>query len=165
MNDPLELPLRDIHLPDSVAWWPLAYGWWALLAVLIILVLVAILLYQRNKLLRLSAITKAREELARITSEYQQNRDPLLLSRELSVLLRRLSISLFPRTEVASLTGSEWLKFLDSQVQGAPFTQGQGRMLIDAPYRQRVESDEVKNFVQQCQNWIDAVSSSGRKRA
>ncbi len=26
--EPSELPLRDLHLPDAVGWWPLAPGWW-----------------------------------------------------------------------------------------------------------------------------------------
>ena len=165
MNDPLDLPLRDIHLPDGVAWWPLAYGWWVLLAGLVIIVLLSFFLYWRNQKMKKSAISKAREELSRITAEYQQNGDPLVLSRELSILLRRLCISLFPRTEVASLTGVEWLAFLDRYVQGAPFSQGQGRMLVDAPYRQSVEVDQVEDFVQQCRNWIDVVSKTGGKTA
>ena len=37
MNAPAmnELPLRDIHLPDAVSWWPPAIGWW-LLAIIIV---------------------------------------------------------------------------------------------------------------------------------
>ncbi|MBV1912177.1 MAG: DUF4381 domain-containing protein, partial [Cycloclasticus sp.] len=34
MNE--ELPLRDIHLPDAITWWPPAIGWWLLLAVIIV---------------------------------------------------------------------------------------------------------------------------------
>ena len=26
------LPLRDLHLPDAIGWWPLAPGWWVLIA-------------------------------------------------------------------------------------------------------------------------------------
>ena len=27
------LPLRDLHLPAEVGWWPLAPGWWVLIAI------------------------------------------------------------------------------------------------------------------------------------
>ena len=27
------LPLRDLHLPEAVGWWPLAPGWWGVIAV------------------------------------------------------------------------------------------------------------------------------------
>ena len=34
--DPLA-QLRDIHLPDGVAWWPPAPGWWLLLLLLAVI--------------------------------------------------------------------------------------------------------------------------------
>ena len=35
--DPSQLPLRDIHLPDAVAWWPPAFGWWIVAALVVLL--------------------------------------------------------------------------------------------------------------------------------
>ena len=32
-SDPLA-QLRDIHLPETISWWPLAPGWWALIIML-----------------------------------------------------------------------------------------------------------------------------------
>ena len=29
--DETTLPLRDLHLPDPIGWWPLAPGWWFVL--------------------------------------------------------------------------------------------------------------------------------------
>ncbi|MGK0298420.1 MAG: hypothetical protein ACI9XC_002042 [Gammaproteobacteria bacterium] len=165
MNDPLDLPLRDIHLPDGLSLWPLAYGWWILIAVIIMTAIIAIILYRRNQKARISAITLARKEFARITDEYQKNNETLKLVKEISILLRRLSISLFPRTEVASLTGEEWLAYLDRYVPGAPFTEGQGRMLVDAPYRQNVDTEELETLIHQCHNWIEAVSRTRSKPA
>ena len=28
------IPLRDLHLPDAIGWWPLAPGWWGVLVIL-----------------------------------------------------------------------------------------------------------------------------------
>ena len=32
--DPTQIPLRDLHLPDLIGTWPLAPGWWVLIALL-----------------------------------------------------------------------------------------------------------------------------------
>ena len=30
------LPLRDLHLPEAIGWWPLAPGWWVELAIVVV---------------------------------------------------------------------------------------------------------------------------------
>ena len=112
--DPSTLPLREIHLPESVGWWPPAPGWW-LLPVFLLLGLAAAwygcLLYRRRKY---SAVNMARRELAEIRSRYVTDRDTGHCVRSVSGLLRRVSISVFPRAESAGLTGDEWVAFLQS---------------------------------------------------
>lgn len=112
--DPSTLPLREIHLPESVGWWPPAPGWW-LLPVLLLLGLAAAwfsrLLYRRRKY---SAISMARKELAAIRSRYAADTDAGRCVRSVSGLLRRVSISVFPRAESAGLTGDDWVAFLQS---------------------------------------------------
>ena len=34
--DPEQIPLRDLHLPEAVGWWPLAPGWWGVIALALI---------------------------------------------------------------------------------------------------------------------------------
>lgn len=134
--DPSALPLREIHLPESVGWWPPAPGWW-LLPVLLLLGLAAAWygrhLYRRRKY---SAVNMARKELAGIRSRYAADRDAGRCVRSVSGLLRRVSISVFPRSESAGLTGDEWVAFLLSgnrhstlarhTGQGLPGIQSQG---------------------------------------
>lgn len=160
MNDPLDLPLRDIHLPDAVGLWPLAYGWWVLIFILLSMVLITVFLYYRNKRNRLSAITLAKKELAEIQDAFSRDNNSEQLVRQVSILMRRLAISLFPRTDVAHLTGQGWLNFLDQCVEGDPFSGGEGRILIDAPYRQNFESEDIETVVRYCSQWIDAVARS-----
>jgi hypothetical protein len=164
-DDPLNLPLRDIHLPEAVSLWPLAYGWWILAGLILAAALAAWLVYLRRQHMKLSATRLAREELLRLVDRYHDEKNPVTLSRQLSILLRRVSISLFPRVDVASLTGDAWLKFLDGQVDDAPFSRGEGRILTEAPYRSRVTNHEVDQLLRHCRDWIDAVavSEAGRK--
>ena len=42
------LPLRDIHLPDPIGWWPLAPGWWGVLG-LVLLIISGIFWWRRKK--------------------------------------------------------------------------------------------------------------------
>ena len=39
--DPQDIPLRDIHMPNLISWWPLASGWWVLLGVVVATVTIA----------------------------------------------------------------------------------------------------------------------------
>lgn len=159
MTDPLELPLRDIHLPGEIPWWPPAPGWWILASLIITAMVGGWLLYQRHRQFKLSATRLARVELQAIISQYESAKDPVELLRELSVLLRRLSISLFPRTEVASLTGLAWLEFLDHQTPHKHFTSASGRLLTEAPYRREVTADEAELVLKFSQDWISTVAA------
>ena len=47
--DVSQLPLRDIHLPGSVGWWPPAIGWWLLAALVLVGVALSALPYYRGR--------------------------------------------------------------------------------------------------------------------
>ena len=48
--DPEQIPLRDLHLPEAIGWWPLAPGWWLVIAI----ALVGIGYFIRANLVRLA---------------------------------------------------------------------------------------------------------------
>lgn len=165
MTDPTQLPLRDIHLPHPVSWWPLAIGWWIVLVLSILVIGLCVWLYLRRQRRRLSACYMARVELAEVRKRYLQHDDFRLLASDISILLRRLSISAYPREESASLTGERWLQHLDRPLPEKPFTSGAGRILIDAPYRREVRMDEIDPLFKLCETWIDAIAKGGEKTA
>jgi len=162
MTDPLQLPLRDIHLPPAPGWWPPAPGWWLLALLLLVLVAAAFFWRRRREHMRRSAVSVARRELEALRRRAQEQ-EPVRVVAELSVLLRRLAISLFPRRATAGLTGAEWLGFLDRPFAERPFSEGPGRILVEAPYRPRVDKDEIMPLFPLCESWIEATSKRGAR--
>jgi hypothetical protein len=157
--DPSQIPLRDLHLPDPVGWWPPAPGWWVLAALLAGVAAGAVWWRGHRRRLARSAMAAARQELARLHA----GGEPLTTVSEASKLLRRLAISIFPRRDAAGLTGEAWLRFLDGPMENAPFSKGPGRILINAPYRRSVSADEVRPLLDLCAGWMDAVDRQQRR--
>ena len=149
------LPLRDIHLPDPVSWWPPAPGWWGLAGLILpmLLALVWLRVARRRSRLKRGGLAM----LSRLAEQYRRNGDEQELVRELSVLLRRVALSVYPRRRVAALTGPEWLAFLDQSLSpgGRPkaFSEGVGRALIDAPYNPACQVD-AKALIGLVRKWI-----------
>lgn len=161
--DIASLPLRDIHLPDSVSWWPLAAGWWILLALIAIAIFTAYLYKARRAKRRLAR--EAMAQFGRLMEAYQSNHDSGQLVGALSALLRAVSISLFPRQDVAALTGKEWLQFLDQAVNGktsgagARFDSELGQHLVTLPYNKTasIEPQQLQNLLFLCRDWLRQV--------
>ncbi len=132
--DEKALPLRDLHLPDVIGWWPLAPGWWVVLAMV-----VAVLGYLAWRLFRRWQFHAPRRyalrELARFEAEYREHRNPVMLGKQLSELLRRGMLAYAPREEVAGLTGDEWLAWLDEGMPLPYFHTEGGKSLLHLPYR------------------------------
>jgi hypothetical protein len=149
-----DLPLRDIHLPAPLGWWPPAPGWW-LLAV-IVPVALALLFWLYKRLSRKTAVKAAQQALAALRLDAALDERQKLAA--LSVLFRRTAVSLFPRAETANLTGEAWLAFLQRPLNDARFTE-EGRLLIDAPYRrEEPDAEAVKALFKLYEDWLKAVA-------
>jgi hypothetical protein len=136
--DPEQIPLRDLHLPDPVGWWPLAPGWWLLITLAV--AGIVYLLYRQYRRWRHNRLRRiALAELSRVYNNYRQGTDALTLAKDISELLRRAMLAYSPRAEVAGLTGEPWLAWLDRGLEDQPFTTGVGRTIESLPY-QRPES-------------------------
>ena len=159
------LQLQDIHLPESASFWPLAVGWWVLLAMIILIATwIIIKTIKRAKQKRLQ-----RKILAKFTAlEKKLKANPSNATvAEINTLLRQLAITYYPRTEIASLTGGDWLHFLDESGNTHDFSRGAGRILIEAPYQSETQLDmqsdhHIKNlnlneFIPLIQGWAKKV--------
>jgi len=128
------LPLRDLHLPEAIGWWPLAPGWWVMLV--LAAAGFAYLAWRFYRAWRFNAPRRyALRELARYEAEYLEHRNPVALGKQVSELLRRGMLAYAPRDEVAGLTGEQWLTWLDNGMPVPYFHTEGGKSLLKLPYR------------------------------
>ncbi|MEZ4601049.1 MAG: DUF4381 domain-containing protein [Syntrophotaleaceae bacterium] len=151
--DPQTLPLRDIHLPDPVSWWPPAPGWWLLTILALALTAGSGWLYVRYRRGRYRRLALA--ELDRLDTLPDAE-----LAAGLSQLLRRAALCHFNRADCAGLNGEKWLEFLDRPFADRPFTEGIGRCLLEAPYRPDVQFDR-KELADLCRRWLTSLPPAG----
>ena len=94
--------LRDIHLPEAVAGWPPAPGWWVVLFCVAGAVVWAEVARRRRAR---SPERLALVELERLTAAFERERDGAALASGLSGVLRRVSLLRFDAAQVAAVYG------------------------------------------------------------
>jgi len=161
------LDLRDIHLPDAISWWPIAPGWWFVLASLILIPIAFFIIknmYARKQLKR-----DVRSELDIIKQQFQSMQNKSQLAKSLSILLRRASMSYYPKTNIAGLTGNDWLSYLDDTNNTSSkdkFQSDIGNILISAPYLPddgEISFDD-KALIHLCESWLLAPHRSSYRK-
>lgn len=148
-----DIPIRDIHLPDAISWWPLAPGWWGLLILITLLIVLFVYLKRRKKGVKNQLPSIHSQVMLELKNVYQID-DNGKFSQKLSELLKRVAITHYGK-KVSGLTGESWLQFLDSQWEENTFTKGKGRILIDLPYRKNPQSDR-KELVKIVKRWLES---------
>jgi len=138
-QEPSILDLRGIATPDPVSMAPQTWGWYATFVVAL-LVLAALSWFAAR---RRRAGRYRRAALAELATL----QDPA----QIASLVKRVCLAAFPRTEVAALSGEDWLRFLDATIDGSPFTTGPGRVLAEHYGRETVAVGPLDETVR---HWI-----------
>lgn len=142
-DDPASLDrLHDVVVPPAVPWWPPTAGWAVVLAALALGVLALLL----RMVMRWQANCYRREALRVLD-------DPGTKPAEWSALLKRTALAVWPREEVAHLTGREWLTFLDRTAGMKAFSAGAGSAIESIAFDPKggEASGDLKSVVRE---WI-----------
>jgi uncharacterized protein DUF4381 len=170
MNPTVDLsavPLRDIHLPGAISWWPPAPGWWVL-AVLATLGAVVVGLYYWRERHRRAALRALRQ----VQTALGRGAEPVVCLQQVSTVLRRFAMTRARHgavigVPVAGLIGERWLAYLDECWQRDVFRRGAGRALLAAPYGRpnTIDREAALDLVELCTAWIRSQRSANTLRA
>lgn len=133
--------LRDIHLPPAIPFWPLAWGWYVLLAIGITAIVFGIFSYRRYKHNSLGK----RFALQKLQQLKQQNLTPAQLLEQIDILLKRISFAYYPKNPCADLYGEEWVTYLNQKTKHAKFPSHYNQIFSQHLYQgsSRYNQDEL----------------------
>ncbi|OEE92419.1 DUF4381 domain-containing protein [Vibrio crassostreae] len=149
MKQPLDL--SPVIAPDAPTWWPLAWGWWAVIITAIFLIALVFFILKRRK-----NNQQAKQEALSYFSN-SQSQDGLSPSKAQDIV-RQAALSYFPREKIAGLSGDDWLKFLDAQLAKPLFVAKQSQWQQVLYQDVALMNDEQKKAQQQlvndCETWL-----------
>jgi hypothetical protein len=132
--------LRDIVIPPPAPWWPPAPGWWG---VLTLLGLIAVWATARGwRRWRANAYRRAALRALRDADSVAS----------VAEILKRAALMATSRTQVASLSGSAWVKWLAS-TGGRPVPPAASQFLSTGMYN-RAGRANVKELTDFADQWI-----------
>jgi Ca-activated chloride channel family protein len=127
--------------PPAISMMPQTWGWIILAACLLVAVLIVFWRWRTRYL----AIAYQREALAALRADGSN-------PQTVALVLRRCALAAFPRSDVAGLSGTEWLAFLDRTGGGTAFCKGAGRVVAQAPYA--AHSPDTPGLSQLAEHWV-----------
>lgn len=162
MPDPIAAPpdaalaaLQELPLPQPVSYMPQTAGWWIVGGILLLLVLWIMWRGHKRHLANRYRV-EALAELERIELEIAQTPQRALAATRLPALIKRVALCSAPRADVASLSGKEWLAWLDRSLPQAGFLDAPGWLLPQLAYGVAPNADahELHALLALTRRWI-----------
>ncbi|MFA0195813.1 DUF4381 domain-containing protein [Vibrio artabrorum] len=153
MKQPLDL--SPVIAPDAPTWWPLAWGWWAVIITAIALIALVFFIVKRRQKKQ-----QAKNEALAYFQPKKNNRSQKSSPSpsEAQDIIRQAALSYFPREKVAGLAGDDWLKFLDSQLAKPLFAtkqaQWQQTLYQDTTSMNDEQRKAHQQLVNDCETWL-----------
>jgi hypothetical protein len=115
--------LKDLHYPEAITQLPIAPGWWLLLIISVLLILIVARLtlqsIKKNRYRR-----QALKQLDVIFTDYSDAQHHQQLISTLNNLLKSVALKQYPHYLCASLSCNKWLSFMQLSIaKSTPFNQ------------------------------------------
>lgn len=148
--------LHDIEGLDVISPWPLAIGWWVLIA-FGVLALGSVIWFLKR---RLDYLKSWKRHTFKMLDNLEQNLSSSTSGETMAFLsecLRRIAVRRFPRKECAGLVGDAWLKWLKAHDPKQFDWTEKGKLLIEIPYapaHKEMPPQQIKELIQAVRHWV-----------
>jgi len=150
--------LRDIHSPEDITWWPIAFGWW-ILAILVIGTAIFSVIYISRWYKKTAWRRSAIKEFKKLKLDYLEAPNTNTLS-ELNALLKRCTASALCDPSYLALSTQQWAEFLLKQKtknSGAILKDSEVELLSEGLYMPVIDELGPNEF-QRIEKWIKSLN-------
>lgn len=151
LNNLLQQQLRDVHLPEHVSWWPLAVGWWLVIALVILGTIVG-LVYLARKRQRNHYRKAALTELQACFTTWLEDQNIGAYLQTANAILKRCVLQFDNHSSAAAQSGLQWLDTL-SQFVRQPLPEDLRSALSSQCYQPNPQVD-VELIHPQIVDWV-----------
>ncbi len=152
--------LRDLHLPESVSWWPLAPGWWIVVTALLFIAVVVSMRLVRNYLRR----RQQTPELRQLNELYKQcaaDGDATSYYDRLTSILKQSAIERDDSMSVPRLSGNAWVDWMEQSAETS-FTATARDTLTTGCYQRHAPLPEQRVHEELCR-WISRIDGASKR--
>lgn len=104
--------LRDVHLPEAISWWPLAWGWWVILIVLFLVIATSLLAaYRKRAKNRYRSLAMTALETA--YGNWTKNQNSKTYLHQVNDVLKRCVLHVSESARLTTYTGPAWVEELN----------------------------------------------------
>ena len=140
----------EVVSPPAISWLPQTPAWGWLAAVLLIYGLI-----RAWRRLRHWYRNRYRREAAARLEQLAHESQPDALVSQVNQLLKRSALAAYSREQVASLSGEEWVSFLNDQCAEQPFAPEQARLLAVGVYTgQTLDASSGQALLAASRRWV-----------
>lgn len=142
--------LKDIHLPSAITEWPISFGWWTLLTVIILAIIVGTYLWFQER--RKSA--KKRAALVLLDHQYDQFKasdNSQVFLQQSNQILKRYCLDKYP--DAVSLSGPAWTDFLIRHSHKTFFDADLANAISQGLYQAHCHYDAQALYLA-CSSWL-----------
>ena len=141
--------LHDIHTPEPIGWWPLAWGWYLVIAVTLLTLLLTI-----RALLKAYRFRAAKRQALTWLKTIEANKDqtaPSEQAKQVNEVLKRVALMYSQRRHIAELSGKSWADWLNAQSTKGPIINPE---FVSLAYRPECPSDASLEYLTQAKTWV-----------
>lgn len=158
MNTDTILKLHDIEGLREAGIWPLALGWWPVIFLSLIFIFsIGYIVFSKLKIY-FSWKKEVLDCLLKMEKTLNDSNKHEVVT-ELSELIKRIMVHIYPRNQCAGLEGNEWLLWLEAKDPKNFKWSIKGKMLVDAPYMPSLAfkepSDKIRVLIKAIKCWVN----------